>query len=127
MSANALFFEGRTVVWNGHMGVVVENPRTRSDVRIRLAGEKISRTVAASDLTPLDAPDGTPMVTRPTELIETEKTLLDILAVSDDAKRKDVGKPRLTLAINVATRCIVGSHLSLDVPTSTSGENSHVS
>lgn len=281
MSANAMFFEGRTVVWKGHVAEVVENPDTCSDVLIRLAGEKVIRTVAASDLTPLDALDktncdlplaaidanewdkatkkssacraidaacnktkavaeaaqllrvqprtvwriwglyrtdskvstlvsrkrgprqgsrllsleheaimhdaieashltrerpdlsvainaieleckrrglrppcaqtvrnrlraidpkyvmqrrhgakrarekfkpvpGTLMATRPMELIEIDHTLADIILVSDDATRKVVGRPWLTLAVDVATRCVVGFHLSFDTPTSTS-------
>ncbi|WP_189339638.1 Mu transposase C-terminal domain-containing protein [Rhodanobacter denitrificans] len=281
MSANALFFEGRTVVWNGHIGEVVENPDTLSEVLVRLVGEKVIRTMAASDLTPLDSLDetnrdlplaaveadewdkaakrasacreieaacdktsavadaakmlgvqprtvwriqkryrtdskvstlvsrkpgpkkgsrflslereaivhdvleesylkrerpsagtatndveleckrrqlrpvcaqtirnrlraidpkyvmqkrqggkrarekykpvpGTLMATRPMELIEIDHTLADILLVSDDATRKVVGRPWLTLAVDVATRCVVGFHLSFDAPSSTS-------
>lgn len=281
MSANPMFSEGRTVVWNGHLGEVVENTDCSAEVLVRLAGENVIRTVAATDLTPLDPlhtsnpdlpltafdadkwdtaakraaacrvidaacnkteaveaaarelgvnsrtiwriwhrykadakvsslvrrqpgprrgsrllpleseavvhhaieasyltrerPDlsvainnvelecerrrlrrpcadtvrnrlraldpkyvmqrrqggkrarekfkpvpGRLLAERPLELIEIDHTLADIVLVSDDAARKVVGRPWLTLAIDVATRCVVGFHLSFDAPTSTS-------
>jgi len=281
MSINALFAEGRPVVWNGHSGEVVENSDATADVLIRLAGEKAIRAVRMSDLTPLEplnetdrdlplaaidadewerasekanacraiegacdktkavaiaaeslgveqrtvwrlrrqyqtepkvsallaqkrgrrkgsrylgvrreallheaiekshltrerpslgvamdhlelecakqglacpcektvrnrlkaiAPEyvmqrrhggkqtrekfkpvpGTLTVTRPMELIEIDHTLADILLVSDDARRVVVGRPWVTFAICVATRCVVGFHISFEAPTSSS-------
>jgi len=63
---------------------------------------------------------GTLIATRPMELIEIDHTLADVLLVSDDAKRAVVGRPWLTLAIDVATRCVVGFHISFEAPTSSS-------
>jgi putative transposase len=281
MSTNALFAEGRAVVWNGHSGEVVENPDASPDVLIRLAGEKAIRAVPRSDLTPLDplnetdrdlplaaidadewekaaeraaacrtiegacdktkavttaaqslgveprtmwricrkyeiepkvsalvprkrgrrkgsrylgterealvqgaleesfltrerpslevandqlelkcakqglvrpcektvrnrlksiAPEyvvqrrhgakrarekfkpvpGTLLAMRPMELIEIDHTLADILLVSDDTRRLVVGRPWVTFAICIATRCVVGFHISFEAPTSSS-------
>lgn len=55
---------------------------------------------------------------RPMECVQIDHTLADIILVSDDSARTVLGRPYLTLAIDVATRCIVGFHVTFDPPSS---------
>ena len=55
----------------------------------------------------------------PLSIIQIDHTLLDIHIV-DDEDRKPIGRPWLTLAIDVCTRMIVGYYLSLDHPSALS-------
>jgi putative transposase len=56
---------------------------------------------------------------RPLELVQIDHTLADIMVV-DEIERRSIGRPWLTLVIDVATRVVLGFHLSLDAPSSTS-------
>jgi putative transposase len=60
-----------------------------------------------------------PAPKRPLELVQIDHTLADIMVV-DEVERRSIGRPWLTLVIDVATRVILGFHLSLDAPSSTS-------
>ncbi|WP_457562772.1 helix-turn-helix domain-containing protein, partial [Caminibacter pacificus] len=51
----------------------------------------------------------------PLEVIQIDHTPLDIQVV-DETYRKPIGRPYITLAIDVATRMIYGFYLSLDTP-----------
>ncbi len=51
----------------------------------------------------------------PLEVIQIDHTPLDIQVV-DETYRKPIGRPYITLAIDVATRMIYGFYLSLDAP-----------
>jgi putative transposase len=56
---------------------------------------------------------------RPLELCQIDHTLADVILV-DELERKPIGRPWLTIVIDVATRMVAGFHLSLDPPSSTS-------
>jgi len=60
-----------------------------------------------------------PAPKHPLELVQIDHTLADIMVV-DEVERRSIGRPWLTLVIDVATRVILGFHLSLDAPSSTS-------
>jgi putative transposase len=60
-----------------------------------------------------------PSPKRPLELVQIDHTLADIMVV-DEIERQSIGRPWLTLVIDVATRSVLGFHLSLDAPSSTS-------
>ena len=47
------------------------------------------------------------------ELFQIDHTLADVILV-DEVERRPIGRPWLTLAIDIATRMIAGFHLSLD-------------
>ena len=51
----------------------------------------------------------------PLGLVQIDHTLADVVVVTE-ADRRSLGRPWLTLAIDVATRMVVGFHLSLDRP-----------
>jgi putative transposase len=56
---------------------------------------------------------------QPLELFQIDHTLADVVLV-DEMERKPIGRPWLTLVIDVATRVIAGFYLSLDAPSATS-------
>lgn len=55
----------------------------------------------------------------PLAVVQIDHTPVDIILV-DDVYRKAVGRPWITLAIDVHTRMVVGFHLSFDAPSETS-------
>jgi putative transposase len=57
--------------------------------------------------------------TRPLELFQIDHTPVDVIVV-DEIDRHPIGRPWLTLVIDVATRMIAGYYLSFDHPSSTS-------
>lgn len=58
-------------------------------------------------------------IDRPLEVIQIDHTKVDVIVV-DEASRLPIGRPWLTLAVDVATRVVVGLYVSLDAPSSTS-------
>jgi putative transposase len=56
---------------------------------------------------------------RPFEIVQIDHTRVDVLLVSDDRQRV-IGRPWITLAIDVFTRCVVGWYLTMDAPSSIS-------
>lgn len=57
--------------------------------------------------------------TQPLGLVEIDHTRVDLIVV-DDAYREPIGRPWLTLAIDVFSRVIVGYYLTLEAPSSLS-------
>lgn len=57
---------------------------------------------------------------RPLEVVQIDHTEVDLMVVSDDEHREVLGRPWLTVAVDVYSRCIVGIHLSLDHPSALS-------
>lgn len=55
----------------------------------------------------------------PLEVVQIDHTLVDVIAV-DEVHRRPIGRPWLTLAIDINTRMVVGFLLSLDPPSATS-------
>lgn len=54
-------------------------------------------------------------VMRPLEVVQIDHTLADIILV-DQAERKPLARPWLTLAIDIATRIVLGVYVSFDAP-----------
>ncbi len=65
------------------------------------------------------ATPGTLRADAPLDIVEIDHTKVDVTVV-DPASRKPIGRPTLTLAIDVATRMAMGFHLSLEPPCLTS-------
>ena len=63
----------------------------------------------------LGAKPGSLKTRRPLALVQIDHTRVDVHVV-DDKHRKDIGRPWITVAIDVATRCIMGFYLSLEAP-----------
>jgi putative transposase len=55
---------------------------------------------------------------RPLEIVQIDHTLVDLIVV-DPATRRPIGRPTLTLAVDVASRMALGFHLALDPPSLT--------
>jgi transposase InsO family protein len=53
------------------------------------------------------------------ELVQIDHTVVDVVVV-DELERRPIGRPWLTVVVDVATRVIMGYHLSLEPPSSTS-------
>jgi putative transposase len=60
-----------------------------------------------------------PTISRPLELVQIDHTLVDVVVV-DELARRPIGRPWVTLAVDVASRAVLGFHLSLAAPSSTS-------
>jgi putative transposase len=82
--------------------------RPTIDRRLRRAKVRVHRRGVATPGTadPKIAP-GTFVVQRPLDVVAIDHTPMDIVVV-DDLYRQPLGKPYLTLATDVATRCILG-------------------
>jgi putative transposase len=78
----------------------------------RRMGARAAQSIALS--TP-----GTLEVTHALELLQIDHTLADVMIV-DSRHRRSIGRPWLTLAIDVATRCVLGFHVSLAAPSALS-------
>lgn len=58
---------------------------------------------------------GSLTVSRPLEIVQIDHTKADIFVV-DEETRETIGRPWLTLAVDVFTRMVTGFHLSMDPP-----------
>ena len=88
--------------------------RVRADLAAR--AREGAGSAAARRLTP--AAGRTPPAGRPMAVLQIDHTPVD-LTVVDETWRKPVGRPWLTLAIDVHSRCIAGLHLSFEAPSAT--------
>lgn len=75
--------------------------RVRGDAKAGPAGEGLK-----GDLKPLD-------------FVQMDHAIVDVIVV-DPKTREEIGRPWITLAIDVATRCILGFYLTFDNPSQTS-------
>lgn len=65
------------------------------------------------------AAGSTPEVLRPLELVQIDHTKIDLIVV-DEISRLPIGRPYLTIAIDVFSRCVVGMIVTLEAPSATS-------
>ncbi|MBD9467760.1 Mu transposase C-terminal domain-containing protein [Pseudoxanthomonas sp. PXM01] len=67
----------------------------------------------------VQAPSVRGLVTyRPLEMVQIDHALVDLVVVCPKT-RQPIGRPWITVAIDVHTRCVVGYYLSMDPPTQT--------
>lgn len=96
-------------------------PPSASTIRRRLKGlspeERQRRGERVAPITPVSGQ--TPIPRFPLDAIQIDHTKVDIILV-DPMDRRPIGRPWLTVAIDVYSRCIAGIHLSLDAPSATS-------
>lgn len=94
-----------------------------SEATIRRRPRSISREVVSKnrELQPQTKPivGATPIPEFPLDLLQMDHTLVDIILV-DAIERAPIGRPYLTLAIDIMSRAIAGFYLSLDAPSATS-------
>lgn len=85
--------------------------------RLLLIDQRV-RTVRRGDATAARAMDATPgeyTASRPLEVVQIDHTQVDVIVV-DEQSREEMGRPWITLAVDVLTRMVTGFHLSLDAP-----------
>ncbi len=97
---------------------------TRNTVALRIAGlhpAKVARSRGGQDAArPLQGAGGTPpSVTMPLEQVQIDHTVIDLIVV-DERDRQPIGRPYLTIAIDVFTRCVLGMVITLEAPSAVS-------
>ena len=80
------------------------------DLRHRAQRRGETRTVKATTPVP-----GTLSTTRPLEIVQIDHTKADIFVV-DEETREPIGRPWLTLAMDVFSRMVTGFYLTMDAP-----------
>jgi putative transposase len=71
-------------------------------------GRKAAQAIAQSTPGALEAREAL-------ELIQMDHTLADVIIV-DSRHRRPICRPWLSLAIDVATRCVLGAHVAIEAP-----------
>lgn len=56
---------------------------------------------------------------KPLDFVQMDHAIVDVIVVDPDT-REEIGRPWITLAIDVATRCVLGFYLTFDPPSQTS-------
>jgi putative transposase len=62
---------------------------------------------------------GAYVANRPNEVWQIDHTIVDVIVV-DEQRRRPIGRPILTIAVDICTRMVAGFYLSLDPPSSAS-------
>lgn len=66
------------------------------------------------------APAGKSLIaTRPLSFVQIDSAIVDLIVV-DPVTREEIGRPWITIAVDVASRCVLGFYLSFDPPSQTS-------
>lgn len=60
-----------------------------------------------------------PAVTEPLEQVQIDHTVIDLIVV-DERDRQPIGRPYLTIAIDVLTRCVIAMVVTLEAPSAVS-------
>ena len=104
-----------------HAEQVGVQPPSESTIRRRLKRLPLSECRRRGDAYPQTQPvDGrTPPAEAPLDWVQIDHTPVDVIVV-DPIDRVPIGRPYLTVAIDVFSRCIAGFHLSLEAPSATS-------
>jgi len=94
---------------------------SESTIRRRLKSLPVAKLSKRDESYPETVPiDGsTPPTLFPLDYIQMDHTPVDVIIV-DPADRMPIGRPYLTVAIDIFSRCIVGFYLSLEAPSATS-------
>lgn len=90
-------------------------PPARSTVARRWAGHREEQAAALAALPGAQIAPGSLVATRPLEIVQIDHTQSDAFVV-DPWFRRPIGRPWLTLAIDVATRSVVGFYLGMERP-----------
>ena len=90
--------------------------RVNAVERVRLTGARDGTKAAADRFRPVV---GSYEAQSPLQVVQMDHTLVDIIIV-DEYLRRPVGRPTLTLQIDVATRVIPGFYISLERPSAIS-------
>ncbi|MGO9431567.1 Mu transposase C-terminal domain-containing protein [Rhodoblastus sp.] len=80
------------------------------DLRTQALARHDKRAIAATKAVP-----GQYRASRPLEVIQIDHTRVDVIVV-DEETRKPVGRPWITLAVDIFTRMVTGFYLTMDSP-----------
>lgn len=96
----------------------------RNTIALRIARLDPEKTIRSRE-----GPDGArdlqgvggvpPTITAPLEQIQIDHTVVDLIVV-DERDRQPIGRPYLTIAIDVFTRCVSGMVVTLEAPSAVS-------
>ena len=97
---------------------------TRNTVALRIAGldprEAARRREGQDASRSLQGVGGAPpAMTAPLEQVQIDHTVIDLIVV-DERDRQPIGRPYLTIAIDVFTRCVLGMVVTLEAPSAVS-------
>nr|WP_301542501.1 Mu transposase C-terminal domain-containing protein [Cupriavidus basilensis] len=87
----------------------------RSTISRRWASLRREEALRLAELPAAAIPPGHFVARCPMDIVQVDHTLADVILV-DDAYRRPIGRPWLSLAIDVATRCVVGLYVGMDRP-----------
>jgi len=88
---------------------------SRSTVRRRLGDYRDAQAQALARSPDAQIPPGHLSADAPLQIVQIDHTQADVFLV-DEHFRKSMGRPWLSLAIDVATRCIVGVYVAMERP-----------
>ncbi|WP_245519358.1 Mu transposase C-terminal domain-containing protein [Neorhizobium sp. JUb45] len=95
-------------------------PPSASTIRRRLAALPLAERSRRGDVVVPDAVGGsTPPARFPLDRVQMDHTPVDVILV-DPFERRPIGRPWITVAVDIYSRCIAGFHVSLEAPSSTS-------
>ncbi len=96
----------------------------RNTIALRIARIDAEKTIRSRE-----GPDGArdlqgvggvpPTITAPLEQVQIDHTVVDLIVV-DERDRQPIGRPYLTIAIDVFTRCVSGMVVTLEAPSAVS-------
>ncbi|WP_027159829.1 Mu transposase C-terminal domain-containing protein [Methylobacter luteus] len=97
------------------------DPPSESTIRRRLRNLSLAEHRQRGELHPETKPvyGSTPIADTPLDWLQMDHTPVDLIIV-DPIDRSPIGRPWITVAIDVFSRCIAGFHLSLEAPSATS-------
>jgi putative transposase len=90
-------------------------PASRSTVARRLAAHREAEATALAAQPGALVPPGHLVAVRPLQLVQIDHTQADVFVV-DDVTHKTIGRPWLTVAIDIASRCLLAIYLSMERP-----------
>ncbi|MGI8476672.1 MAG: Mu transposase C-terminal domain-containing protein [Thermomicrobiales bacterium] len=95
-------------------------PPAASTVRRRIAALTLDERRRRGDVEPPVPVEGaTPPASSPLDVVQIDHTPVDLILV-DPIERRPIGRPWITVAIDVFSRCIAGFHVTLEPPSATS-------
>ncbi len=96
------------------------SPPSASTVRRRISSLSLIERSRRGDVTVPDVVRGTTALAHfPFDHVQVDHTRVDLILV-DPIERRQIGRPWITVAVDVYSRCIAGFHISLEPPSATS-------
>lgn len=91
------------------------SPPSRATISRRWAAHRKEEALRLATLPGSEIPPGHLVARCPMDIVQIDHTLADSMLV-DDASRRPIGRPWLSIALDVSTRCVVGVYVGMDRP-----------